>query len=1111
MAMQAWPVSAVAGLGALDTAYLTYAKINQVPLACPSSGSCTEVLNSSFASIGPVPLSLLGLLAYLSVVALSFASQGSKDLRELMWWLCLTMALTSLGLTAILIFILQAPCLYCAASAFITAMLLALVETKRARDEAKERNEVRNDPSLLAAEEGEHAAPVDSTPETPVMETSETHEPEPRRVVLGLSGVLALGSLRAGTLPSREFASAWAYFNLVEQYKPNHPPVRSPSSKAELALARYLQKIGAACYTAWWCPHCQEQRESFGKEAVEVAPFVECSSINRRQLQVCRDQDIENYPTWIINGEKFLGGRDLSELVEMSGFKEYPPEAFKPREPSEQTLLALMIHHAVTGTSSRSVVPAHAVPHVADRCQAKLGPVKPRRLVCAGAVLAPGFARAHVRRRKILAAAGEVNGQRSGLAKFREMQIMQGNAPPVIIFPAEDLLLPGRTKRMHLFEPRWVSLVDFSLNDCGGIFGMLYFEESDLLPVISLVEILTCNNLESQGRVVEVRAVSRAQLKGLTEQVAMREDWGLALVEEIPEVFQEDLTVASTLAGELSSLCENLDVSIKPKDCPYRNLLQIVCRDLFLSDAYLALDNICAPGPGGVPVCTALPLPTTDVAKANLQEAKDSLAVLYASLSQASFALRREMFVSSASLEKRLKVVTEKISELQGMARARRALAGERPAKRPRLADSVTAASAGSCEWAQVISAVQPAIVTFVVSFEDEQAAVALGTGFVVDKERGLILTNRHITGVGPVRALAIFDRHEELEVEVVYRDPIHDFGFFKYDVTKLRFTETAEIALNCEDLCVGTEIRVVGNDAGEKLQILSGTIARVDRNVPEFNTVYNDENTFYAGAGAGTSGGSSGSPVLNKSGHAIALNAAGTDGAASAFFLPLDRVCYTLKSLREGLPVQRGTCQASFLFKAFDELMKVGLLESHEHRVRDKKKAATGMLLVDAVLCEQKKLRPGDILLSIEGQICIDFVYLESILDSKVGSSVEDRMLTLNLETADSRYMRNMWTETHQFIGVRSYIELGLDVVHSLGYHAARKTHLPLDSGVYLARPGYVFESLGCDWGSLITTVNGKATPSPEAFVKAIEDIPDRQYFTVHWYDLRDFRLSDA
>ena len=53
------------------------------------------------------------------------------------------------------------------------------------------------------------------------------------------------------------------------------------------------------------------------------------------------------------------------------------------------------------------------------------------------------------------------------------------------------------------------------------------------------------------------------------------------------------------------------------------------------------------------------------------------------------------------------------------------------------------------------------------VSFEDEQATVTLGTGFRGGQGRGLILTNRHITGVGPVRALAIFDRHEELEVEV--------------------------------------------------------------------------------------------------------------------------------------------------------------------------------------------------------------------------------------------------------------------------------------------------------------------------------------------------------
>ncbi|CAJ1362147.1 unnamed protein product, partial [Effrenium voratum] len=121
--------------------------------------------------------------------------------------------------------------------------------------------------------------------------------------------------------------------------------------------------------------------------------------------------------------------------------------------------------------------------------------------------------------------------------------------------------------------------------------------------------------------------------------------------------------------------------------------------------------------------------------------------------------------------------------------------------------------------------------------------------------------------------------------------------------------------------------------------------------------------NTFYAGAGASTSGGSSGSPVLSLEGRAVALNAAGTEGAASAFFLPLDRVCYTLACLKRGETVQRGTCQAAFLFRAFDELMKVGLLERHEQQMRAASPTATGMLLVDAVLCEQKLLRPGDIL----------------------------------------------------------------------------------------------------------------------------------------------------
>jgi hypothetical protein len=88
------------------------------------------------------------------------------------------------------------------------------------------------------------------------------------------------------------------------------------------AFARCLGDRGVKMYGAYWCPHCQEQKELFGA-SFEYAPYVECGvpGDTRAETQVCKDAAIKHFPTWQFppTGERVERVFPLEELRDRTG------------------------------------------------------------------------------------------------------------------------------------------------------------------------------------------------------------------------------------------------------------------------------------------------------------------------------------------------------------------------------------------------------------------------------------------------------------------------------------------------------------------------------------------------------------------------------------------------------------------------------------------------------------------------------------------------------------------------------------------------------------------------------------------------------------------------
>lgn len=120
---------ALAGVGVAG--YLTWTHYADASVICVAGGGCETVQESEYAAIAGIPVAVLGLAAYATILALVAWDAPSARLGAAM--LALVGLVFSAYLLALQLFVIDAICIWCVANDVVIAPALAVLTALRLR------------------------------------------------------------------------------------------------------------------------------------------------------------------------------------------------------------------------------------------------------------------------------------------------------------------------------------------------------------------------------------------------------------------------------------------------------------------------------------------------------------------------------------------------------------------------------------------------------------------------------------------------------------------------------------------------------------------------------------------------------------------------------------------------------------------------------------------------------------------------------------------------------------------------------------------------------------------------------------------------------------------
>ena len=268
------------------------------------------------------------------------------------------------------------------------------------------------------------------------------------------------------------------------------------------------------------------------------------------------------------------------------------------------------------------------------------------------------------------------------------------------------------------------------------------------------------------------------------------------------------------------------------------------------------------------------------------------------------------------------------------------------------------------------------------------------GTGVIIDADKGIVITNRHVVPKGTSSvSITLSDGTELKDVEVIGRtnesDSL-DVAFLKINNKKGKDLKSAQIG-DSTKVQVGERVVAIGNALGEfQNTVTSGIISGYGRSVEagDDSSSENLQNLFQTDAAINQ--GNSGGPLVNMNGQVIGINTAVAGGTAQniGFAIPISDLSGIIKSVLDKGKLQRPYLGVRYVMlddqiaKDFDLNQKEGayIAPSNDNSP-----------ILSGSPAEKAGLNPKDIIIKVDDKVVDKSNTLTSILGRySVGDKVK-------------------------------------------------------------------------------------------------------------------------